>query len=104
MAKYRRQPKAGDLARKPSAPFAIRPREFAADNFAPAPHRAAPLSEREPTIIPAEFKITRVAAGVRASDSYSWKLKGGMMGGATGACRGVCSHNGLGVVPQAFIK
>jgi hypothetical protein len=103
MAKYRRQPKAGDLARKPSAPFAIRPREFAADNFAPAMQRTAPASEREPTIIPVGFKINRYQAGV-ARGSNIWKNKGGMMGGASGACRGVCSHNGLGMVPAAFIK
>lgn len=90
MAKYRRQPKAGELARKPSAPFAIRPREFAADNFAPAMLRAAPLSEREPTIIPAGIRITRCAPGA-ARNSNIWRIKGGMMGGNAGACKAVTS-------------
>jgi len=103
MAKYRRQPKAGDLARKPSAPFAIRPREFSANNFA-APIYRAPESENEPTVYPAEIRIIRYAAGPRKASSLSWQIKGGMSGGATGAGKGVCSCNGSGVVPQAFIR
>lgn len=90
MAKYRRQPKAGDLARKPSAPFAIKPRVFAPDPFAPAMLRAAPLTEREPTIYPAGFKIKRLPEGA-ARNSNIWRIKGGMSGGATGATKGVTS-------------
>lgn len=103
MAKYRRQPKAGDLAHKTSAPFAIRPREFVADNFAPAMRPARLASEHEPTIIPAGFKIKTLPARA-AYSADTWRIKGGMSGGATGCCRGVTSNNGMGVVPQAFIK
>jgi len=85
--KAKRQPKAGELASRGSPRFAKEPRATSPNNFAPAMLRAAPASEREPTVYPAGFKIIRLPAGV-ARGADIWKIKGGMMGGATGACKG----------------
>ena len=91
MAKYRRQPKAGDLAHKPSAPFAIKPREFAADNFARPMTQARPETDRSNTDISAwRHKITFCKPGA-AQNSDIWRIKGRMMGGNAGACKAVTS-------------
>jgi len=97
MSKHKRQPKAGDLALKCSKPFAIKPREFAPNPFAAPMYRAAPDSEKIPTVYPAEIKIRRYTAGPMTN---TWKNKGNMMGGATGACKGITSAPD---VARAFI-
>ena len=102
--KAKRQPKAGDNALKPSKPFAINPRGVPMDQFRPI-HRAAPDSEREPTVYPAQFKIKRYAVGAHVTRDAApvittWANKGGMMGGATGACKGITSAPD---VARAFI-
>ena len=99
MAKYRRQPKAGELASRGSARFAENPRETPARPWT----AARPASERENIAIPAHIKIKTLPARV-AYGADTWRIKGGMTGGATGSTRGVCSCNGSGVVPQAFIR
>lgn len=66
------------------------------DQFKPI-YCAAPLSEREPTVYPERFKIKKYAAGPM---SNTWKLKGNMMGGSTGACKGITSAPD---VARAFI-
>lgn len=74
----------------------------ALENFRPAMGWQAPASEKEPTILPANYRVTLCApAWARGARK---PLKGGMMGGATGCCRGVTSNNGMGIVPAAFIK
>lgn len=103
MAKYRRQPKAGELASRGSPRFALVPRAHAANNFAPAMLRAAPATEHEPTIYPADMRIT-YCPPAWARNAAPRKKSGGMMGGATGCCRGVTSNNGIGIVPAAFRK
>jgi hypothetical protein len=72
---------------------------------APLPRwEARPNTSRENTDISQwRHKITFCDAR-RAYGSDTWRIKGGMMGGSGGACAGVTSNNGLGVVPQAFIK
>jgi hypothetical protein len=105
MAKYRRQPKAGDLAYKPAAPFKARGEAYDA-----LPSRVAlsdalykrPASEREPTVYPAHIVIKRLAAGT-ARDAETWRKRGGMSGGKTGCCAGVTGSNGIGIVPAAFM-
>jgi hypothetical protein len=99
MAKYRRQPKAGELASRGSARFAIEPRDTPARACEPM----RPASERENIAIPAHIKIKTYPARV-AYGAETWRIKGGMTGGATGSTRGVCSCNGSGVVPQAFMR
>lgn len=85
--KAKRQPKAGEIAYAKNRPTYIAP--------------ARPASEREPTILPVGFKIIRYAANAyRPAASQSWRSKGGMMGGATGACAGTTSRPD---VARAFI-
>jgi hypothetical protein len=96
MAKHKRQPKAGELANKPSKPFAERPRGVPLDNFRPI-HRAAPDSEKLPTIWPERMIIRRFTAGPQTN---TWRIKGNMMGGSTGACKGITSAPD---VARAFI-
>ena len=48
-----------------------------------------------------KIKIKTLPAG-RALNSDTWRKKGGMSGGSSGSTRGVCSCNGMGVVPAAF--
>jgi hypothetical protein len=98
MAKYRRQPKAGDLATRGSARFAKEPREIAA---------ATPLyiprtENRENTDISQwKHKVQFIDEG-RAYGSNIWRKTGGMSGGKNGACQGVTSGNGIKIVPAAF--
>ena len=73
------------------------------DNFRPAMGWQAPASEREAFVIPAHIVIKRLPARV-AYGADTWRIKGGISGGATGCCRGVTSNNGLGIIPAAFIK
>jgi hypothetical protein len=87
VAKYRRQPKAGELSGRGSPRFAERPREV----FASRPMEPAKLAtEREPTVYPAHITIKVLPEGA-ARYSNVWRVKGGMMGGATGCTRGVTS-------------
>jgi hypothetical protein len=55
------------------------------------------------TPIPAHVRIKRYPAKY-AYGAHTWAKKGGMMGGSGGACRGVTSGNGVGVVPMAFVE
>lgn len=106
MAKYRRQPKPGETAYKPAAPFKARGKAYdALPALAPlgaSVFHNRPASEREPTIYPAHIAIKRLPAGM-ARGAETWRAKGGMSGGKTGCCRGVTSHNGIGIVPAAFM-
>ncbi len=56
-----------------------------------------PASEREPTVYPAQIQIKRYAAAWARDARGVTKIKGGMCSGPTGG-------NGLGVVPQAFMR
>jgi hypothetical protein len=89
-SKAKRAPKPGDK----------RP---ALENFRPAMGWAAPASEKLPTIYPASYRVKYLPARA-AYGSNTWAIKGGMMGGSNGACAGVTSNNGIGIVPAAFIK
>jgi len=64
---------------------------------------AKPERDRANTRIPHKFIVT-LCPTRRALNADTWRSKGGMMGGANGSCRGVTSNNGIGIVPQAFIK
>jgi hypothetical protein len=83
----------------PSKRFAGSPKDIPAT--APLYAYVRPESEKQEYPIPAHIRIKTYKAH-RAAGSTTWRLKGGMMGGSGGACRGVASH--LGVVPQAFCK
>jgi len=80
---------------KASKPFAIKPREFAPNNFAPAMLRASPVSEKIPTTYPAEIRIKTLPA------AWAWGSRRGNKGGM---CGGPSGGNTLGVVPAAFRK
>lgn len=105
MAKYRRQPKAGDLAYKPAQRWHER-----SETANALPSRVAlgdalyrrPASEREPTVYPALFAIKRLPEG-SAKDIETWRKRGGMSGGKEGCCRGVTGGNSIGIVPRAFM-
>lgn len=56
------------------------------------------------TPIPDSVKIKRLPAAHAWTGSHTWAKKGGMMGGRGGSSRGVTSGNGIGVVPQAFMR
>ena len=86
-----------DSRHKPSARFAIKTKDVAA---------RAPLTmakDHTPVDITG-FKVKHYPAKRAWSGSYTFARKGGMMGGSGGACRAVTGGNGIGVVPQAFIK
>jgi hypothetical protein len=63
-----------------------------------------PDSEKQGYTIPKHITIKRYPARRAYCGSYTWPQKGGMMGGAHGSCRGATSGNGIGVVPQAFVR
>jgi hypothetical protein len=56
------------------------------------------------TMIPKGFKVKVYPTRRAYAGADTWRLKGGMMGGSSGSCRGSTSNNGMGVVPQAFCK
>jgi hypothetical protein len=88
-----------DSRHKPSKRFANEPKDILAT--AALNKFARPASEKQGYVIPEGFRIKKFDAR-HAYGSNTWKTKGGMMGGRGGCCPGVTSHNGLGVVPQAF--
>ena len=88
-----------DSRHKPSARFAIKTKDVAA---------------REPTTMMVQknhtpvditgFRVKYLPAKRAWQGSDTFARKGGMMGGSGGSCRAVTGGNGIGVVPQAFIR
>jgi hypothetical protein len=56
------------------------------------------------TLTVQQVRAIKVLPMGRARNSDTWRRKGGMMGGSSGACAGVTSNNGMGVIPQAFTR
>ena len=63
-----------------------------------------PTSEKLGYTIPQGFKVKTYPVKRAYAGSHTWPQKGGMMGGSSGSCRGATSGNGIGVVPQAFVR
>jgi hypothetical protein len=89
-----------DSRHKPSARFSIRTKDVAtrmplADMIGQKDHTPVDITG---------FKVKHYPAKRAWTGSYTFARKGGMMGGSGGACRAVTGGNGIGVVPQAFIR
>jgi hypothetical protein len=59
-----------------------------------------PISDRNPA--PKNTRHCKAHTAYTGADT--WRKRGGIMGGSSGACAGVTGNNGIRVVPQAFIK
>lgn len=73
-------------------------------------HNSNTRNDRNPNVAPAGARnvgaivIKRIAPKNAYTGADTWRKKGSMMGGRGGSCAGVTGGNGIGVVPQAFIR
>lgn len=87
-----------DSRHKPSLRFTANPKDILpVGNL-----YTRPASEAMGYVIPDNFRIKHLPARRAYAGADTWRVKGGMSGGAAGCCKGVASH--LGAVPRAFLN